>query len=212
VELLVVIAVIAVLAGLLLPVLAQARERARQSTCLSHLHQIGQAHLLYLQDWDEQFVGWWQDGPPRPQPFGPYLFWPELLQPYVRAEGLFHDPGASAREPTGPGARVADYAMLTRGPGGSGDYDDPYWRWAGPPLSLAQVLRPAETISVSDGVTTTVAIHGLMARHSGGMNAVFLDGHTRRLTWAQAREIVHDELGDDYHRDRYYYRHVAADW
>jgi prepilin-type N-terminal cleavage/methylation domain-containing protein/prepilin-type processing-associated H-X9-DG protein len=55
VELLVVLAVIALLAALLTPVLAQARERGRQVTCLSHLRQTGIAMLAYLQDNDETF-------------------------------------------------------------------------------------------------------------------------------------------------------------
>jgi prepilin-type N-terminal cleavage/methylation domain-containing protein len=65
-ELSVVIALIALLAGMLLPVLARAREQAHRTTCLSHLRQIGQAHLLYLQDWDDRFPGWYMPGPARP--------------------------------------------------------------------------------------------------------------------------------------------------
>src|SRR5205823_3949372 len=53
IELLVVIAVIAILAGILFPVFAQAREKARQSTCMSNLKNIVLAHLMYVQDHDE---------------------------------------------------------------------------------------------------------------------------------------------------------------
>src|SRR5437763_1392225 len=55
IELLIVIAVIAILAALLFPVFAQAREKARQSGCLSNLQQVGKAQALYLQDYDERF-------------------------------------------------------------------------------------------------------------------------------------------------------------
>ena len=41
IELLVVIAIIAILAAILFPVFAQAREKARQSTCASHMNQLG---------------------------------------------------------------------------------------------------------------------------------------------------------------------------
>jgi len=54
IELLVVVAVIGVLTALLLPALAAAREKARASSCLSNLHQIGIAVQLYAQDADEK--------------------------------------------------------------------------------------------------------------------------------------------------------------
>ena len=52
IELLVVIAIIAILAAILFPVFAKAREKARQSSCLSNLKQIGLATLQYVQDYD----------------------------------------------------------------------------------------------------------------------------------------------------------------
>lgn len=55
IELLVVIAIIAILAAILFPVFAQAREKARQTSCLSNLKQMGTAALLYVQDYDESY-------------------------------------------------------------------------------------------------------------------------------------------------------------
>ena len=57
IELLVVIAIIAILAAILFPVFAQAREKARQSACLSNLKQINVALLMYAQDNDETMCG-----------------------------------------------------------------------------------------------------------------------------------------------------------
>jgi len=55
IELLVVIAIIAILAAILFPVFAQAREKARESSCLNNMKQIGIALTTYLQDWDETY-------------------------------------------------------------------------------------------------------------------------------------------------------------
>ena len=54
VELLVVIAIIGLLAALLFPILAKAREKGRQTTCVSNLRQLGQAFNLYAQDYDQR--------------------------------------------------------------------------------------------------------------------------------------------------------------
>jgi prepilin-type N-terminal cleavage/methylation domain-containing protein/prepilin-type processing-associated H-X9-DG protein len=56
IELLVVIAIIAILAAILFPVFAQARAKARQTTCLSNFRQGAQAILMYAQDFDETLV------------------------------------------------------------------------------------------------------------------------------------------------------------
>ena len=55
IELLVVIAVSAIIAAILFPVLAEAREKARQATCLSNCKQLGIACMMYLQDYDERY-------------------------------------------------------------------------------------------------------------------------------------------------------------
>lgn len=55
IELLVVIAIIAILAAILFPVFAQAREKARQTSCTSNLKQIGLAFKMYVQDYDERW-------------------------------------------------------------------------------------------------------------------------------------------------------------
>src|SRR5947209_12458259 len=97
IELLVVIAIIAILAAILFPVFAQAREKARQTTCLSNCKQIGMALMQYEQDWDESNPGVW---------FGPYTAaswsqpsnatlyykWMDAVYPYVKNEQVFNCP------------------------------------------------------------------------------------------------------------------------
>lgn len=55
IELLVVITIIAILAAILFPVFAQAREKARSTACLSNCRQIGTAMFMYIQDYDEKY-------------------------------------------------------------------------------------------------------------------------------------------------------------
>jgi prepilin-type N-terminal cleavage/methylation domain-containing protein/prepilin-type processing-associated H-X9-DG protein len=88
IELLVVIAIIAILAAILFPVFAKAREKARQTGCLSNMKQIGLALISYTSDYDECF------------PFsytylngtggsGGYNHWSGAIGPYCKSYQLF---------------------------------------------------------------------------------------------------------------------------
>lgn len=88
IELLVVIAIIAILAAILFPVFAQAREKARQTQCLSNSRNLGTAVIMYAQDYDEAIVPWLRaanySGEPRKD-----RLWSGLLQPYIKNGGTF---------------------------------------------------------------------------------------------------------------------------
>jgi prepilin-type N-terminal cleavage/methylation domain-containing protein len=87
IELLVVIAIIAILAAILFPVFAQARDKARQSACLSNLKQIHTSVMMYVQDNDEAM----------PFAVETHLCTPAVgampaLQPYIKNTDVFRCP------------------------------------------------------------------------------------------------------------------------
>ena len=124
IELLVVIAIIAVLAAILFPVFSQAREKARQTSCLSNMRQMGLAIAMYRQDYDgvnvrhrfcpdraldalcdaspgPTFTGpnevWWApyDNSVAPDSPGPYKnYHTGFLQPYIKNVDIFKCPSA----------------------------------------------------------------------------------------------------------------------
>jgi prepilin-type N-terminal cleavage/methylation domain-containing protein/prepilin-type processing-associated H-X9-DG protein len=59
IELLVVIAIISILAAILFPVFARARENARRASCMSNMKQIGLGIMQYTQDYDEKYPLSW---------------------------------------------------------------------------------------------------------------------------------------------------------
>ncbi|HEY3329882.1 MAG TPA: DUF1559 domain-containing protein [Capsulimonadaceae bacterium] len=96
IELLVVIAIIAILAAILFPVFATAREKARQTTCLSNLKQIGVGLVQYVQDYDEQFPwGYGGTGGNAYQNTG----WAYSIYPYVKSTALFACPDDVTQPP-----------------------------------------------------------------------------------------------------------------
>ena len=94
IELLVVIAIIAILAAILFPVFAQAREKARQISCISNLKQIGIGFMMYNQDNDESTLNIDKGQLPSPKFAGTTYTpnWYILLDPYVKDVNLFYCP------------------------------------------------------------------------------------------------------------------------
>jgi len=92
VELMVVIGIIAILAGLLLPVLNKSRDKAIQSTCANNLRQIGIAEVAYAGDSDSQFAASFYRSPTNVN-----SFWVNDLYPYINEPKVFIC-GADANE------------------------------------------------------------------------------------------------------------------
>lgn len=105
IELLVVIAIIAILAAILFPIFAKAREKARQTACLSNEKQIGLALMQYVNDYDSTMPdGNVLGGTPstgdtsNPRQAGGYAIgrgYAGQIYPYVKSAGLFKCPSDS---------------------------------------------------------------------------------------------------------------------
>src|SRR5262249_14301837 len=156
IELMVVIAILVILAGMLFPVIASARDAACRCRCLANTHQLALAHHLYVGDNDDTLPSWQIRGPG-----GVAVLWTEFLRPYYRDTRLL-DQGLTSPKQKDAMGWAADYALCTWGPGGEGTADKPYWRWpgcpwssqeGGRPMRLAEVLRPAEALQIADGFT-----------------------------------------------------------
>jgi prepilin-type N-terminal cleavage/methylation domain-containing protein/prepilin-type processing-associated H-X9-DG protein len=93
IELLVVIAIIAILAAILFPVFAQAREKARSTTCLSNLKQIGTAVMMYVQDWDDCYPNnRLFTFPGGAEGASKLVSWKHATAPYVKNIGVYRCP------------------------------------------------------------------------------------------------------------------------
>ena len=202
IELLVVIAIIAILAAILFPVFAKAREKARQSSCLSNLKQIGLACLQYAQDYDEKLPSSYIYC--YPATGTALLCWPDLIQPYLKSYQLVMCPSFSAGygysnlrpaglpNPllTGYGANESGFAVA--GVTGS----NPSMGSNGTGAGLGQIVNSVQLILVYDSANldnwnparldcanpppAANMIYNV-PRHNDGANYVMADGHAKWL-------------------------------
>jgi len=207
IELLIIIAIIAILAAILFPVFAQAREKARQASCLSNERQIGNAILMYAQDHGETLPPASVSLPGMTLPTG----WVNLVDPYVRsgaparteeaigkAYGVFTCP--DFQPVSGISLPGASYAINRNfSPALNNDALAVWGRPA--PATLAAVGYPAQCVLATEGaghrVFTDGDDHDSMAgqpdvvqqsqaiyllarvRHGGAANYLLFDGHVK---------------------------------
>lgn len=151
IELLVVITIIVILAALLLPALARAKAQARSVSCKNHLHQLGLALNMYVQESRDQY----------PYCFGdlshPNYKWQVALRTYYPLEWsnlLYHCPAYAGRIVQGydgSGIYFGSYSYNFRGAylGASGrmfGFQGPYL----PPVSASKVSVPSDLIAITD--------------------------------------------------------------
>jgi len=196
IELLVVIAIIAILAAILFPVFAKAREKARQSSCLSNARQLGTAVLSYVQDYDETF--------PKAQhaPSGANN-WYDVIAPYCKNTQILRCPSLQLNgggTTTGYGWNIGRATSYTDGMG--------YYQGDGQNCrSLGEVTMPAETFLLGDISNYSGNIRYLLwssgsntfqsNAHNGGGNYAFVDGHakfmSRESVFGQPRLYIYNK-------------------
>jgi len=168
-ELLVVITILALLTALLFPALSMAKSYSRSATCRNHLHQMGIALKMYVDDHNSTFPYYLgHAGPSYGDEKGSrakdLVYWSSKLFPYYPlnwTNSLFHCPGYKGTN-TGPfyqGAidRLGSYAYNMWGSAGPGqkfaDKDfglGPVVFWNVPPVSEGQIKVPSELLSIGE--------------------------------------------------------------
>jgi prepilin-type N-terminal cleavage/methylation domain-containing protein/prepilin-type processing-associated H-X9-DG protein len=206
IELLIVIAIISILASILFPVFARARENARRASCMNNLKQIGLGIIQYTQDYDEQM-------PASETPdFLRRIYVMERLNPYLKSDQIFKCPsdtttsGSPLRyeilNGSGTGRTICSYYPTS---GQIAEVNGGYWGVFGSAgsVSLSDFVLPAETIAITEridssepggqigddhlGPGSATPTGGdcencrlnITIRHFEGANYLFMDGHVK---------------------------------
>ena len=199
IELLVVIAIIAILAAILFPVFAQAREKARQTTCLSNTKQLSLSVLMYTQDYDEQLAL-----------IRGAQSWVYMAQPYIKSYSVLRCPSdtstnwaptPAAFDPADPATyttafRVTSYAL--------NGFLSPHIA-TNLFTSLASIDKPASVVLLAESpanyrenyfhahvwptrhwiAATNLPDDVVTDRHQQGFTVGYLDGHAQWVRWSQ---------------------------
>jgi len=201
IELLVVIAIIAILAAILFPVFARAREKARQTSCLSNLKQIGTAMMMYVQDYDERY-GQSLSGTTA----GTVTVY-HVIMPYMKNAQILQCPSKKDEiSAAGVNAFISAVGAPALAPGFYGTsymfnpcvWEDGNLTGLVSPISDSEIPRPAETIVIGDGnLAATASFNSpIVARHNEVANCAFADGHAKVVKAVQTTSTYVDCEGE----------------
>lgn len=198
---LVVIAIIAILAAILFPVFAKAREQARKAACASNMKQLALGCLMYASDYDDCLpltyaLNWASPDWTHPSAWGFGMpIWSDLIYPYVKNYGVFVCPSHSSEylgkdlwaRPAWPALKPITYAINDLLMGF-------YYVDGGAAYAMATIALPAESLLITEVAGTGANsmsheyIHWLSnVQHFHGpkVNWAFCDGHVKVLKPSQ---------------------------
>lgn len=208
VELMVVIAIIAILAGMLLPVVSKARGAAKQSCCINNSRQIHLAVGNYISDYDDTipYVSTGSYIPP-----STVSYWSENFQDYIKNTNILQCPGITRKKYTtsSSGHPLCDYGRnythLATSPA--------HTQAGSQVVKLRAIQHPAEVLEFVDSIanhathddtwlvycpkeaaTTTTKMKNVDVRHGNRANVAFWDGHVEALTWSEIQTDARTDI------------------
>jgi len=203
IELLVVIAVIAILAAMLFPVFSKAREGGRRASCISNLHQLNLAFMMYIQDYDETLPSA-TDGFPGTGMQGGWVYYSSFganrtpksydaargsVAPYIKNVQIFVCPSDSQGRASGVSYAYNNCLVQRTNTGFNpgrplAAFDSPSsWMLLGEEASWSDGETSINTYSDStdDAYFNFDVGNVFTTRHFEGSDITFLDGHSKGM-------------------------------
>ena len=218
IELLVVMAIISLLAAILFPVFARARENARRTSCLNNIKQIALGLMQYAQDYDERLPHY-PGNTVEADHVDPWYH--AKLQPYVKSYQIFRCPSTRGTTAARSDGNYPTYGLVGRPPNANNpgyvyfylgfhlaQAKEPartylltetqdYARyeshgWGSPYTTMAATLPPFVSLAeVYPTEANRMSARFKADRHFDGYNTVFLDGHAKWIKFgSEAGYIV----------------------